>query len=82
VTSEHYKGSTPSGICKDFVTWNRGSHVGGIKSVSDGDCLEDAVRAVKGVDRVEPRLVVEVFVEAGGRVGVGVLQPLCPKAVL
>lgn len=79
LTPDHYKGSV---LCKDFVTWKQCSHVGGVKSVADADCLEDAVRAVEGVHGIEPRLVVKVLVVAGGGVGVGLLQPLCPQAVL
>jgi hypothetical protein len=77
------QGSIPSRIRNpEFVTLNKCSHVGGIKSVPDADCLEDAVRAVEGVHGIKPRLIVEVLVVAGGGVGVGLLQPLCPQAVL
>jgi hypothetical protein len=54
----------------------------GVKEVADGDGFQDAVRAVESVHGVEPGLVGEVLVVAGGRVGVGLLLPLAEETVL
>lgn len=58
------------------------TQVSGVEDVLNHDRLQNAVRPVEGVDRVEPRRIGEDLVVTGRRVGVGLLLPLVEEPVL